>query len=156
VNLKYPRAPQRTDGVFIIISFQQWNGKYFVRRSLKDLGLVIQLGHPAGTSCPNSTKAHKDFVLIDVTGIHDIALNYCLCDSNIKEHQQLMRVCWWPATAHAPQTCATFAVVRFFRTLNCLGKVSAHDFLKSLELLTNNDGLVPVPVRVARSFRHYR
>ncbi|KAJ7888644.1 hypothetical protein B0H14DRAFT_2562220 [Mycena olivaceomarginata] len=121
---------------------------YFVRRSLKDLGLVIQLGHPAGTSCPNSTKAHKDFVLIDVTGVHEIALNYCLCDSNIKERQQLMRVCWWPATARAPQTCATFAVVRLFRTLNCLGKVSAHDFLKSLELLTNNDGLVPVPLRL--------
>jgi hypothetical protein len=58
-----------------------------------------------------------------------------------------MRVCWWPATARAPQTCATFAVVRLFRTLNCLGKVSAHDFLKSLELLTNSDGLSPVPVR---------
>ncbi|KAJ7754745.1 hypothetical protein B0H14DRAFT_2404934, partial [Mycena olivaceomarginata] len=37
--------------------------------------------------------------------------------------------------------------------LNCLGKVSAHDFLKSLELLTNNDGLNPVPDR-RRAFRH--
>ncbi|KAJ7048755.1 hypothetical protein C8F01DRAFT_1276102 [Mycena amicta] len=97
--------------------------------------------------------AHKDFVLIDVTGIHSIALNHCLCDSNIKERQQLMRVCWWPATARAPQTCATFAVIRLFRTLNCLGKVSAHDFLRSLELLTNNDGLDPVPDR-RRAFRH--
>ncbi|KAJ7050144.1 hypothetical protein C8F01DRAFT_1001117 [Mycena amicta] len=130
---------------------QQWNGRFFVRRSLKELGLVIQLGHPAGTSCPNSSKAHKDFVIIDVTGVHSIALNYCLCDSNIKERQQLMRVCWWPATARAPQTCATFAVVRLFRNLNCLGKVSAHDFLKSLELLTNSDGLNPDH---RRAFRH--
>ncbi|KAJ7059253.1 hypothetical protein C8F01DRAFT_989914 [Mycena amicta] len=132
---------------------QEWNGNFFVRRSLKDLGLVVQLGHPAGTSCTNSAKAHKDFVLIDVTGIHSIAVNYCLCDSNVKERQQLMRVCWWPATARAPQTCATFAVIRLFRTLNCLGKVSAHDFLRSLELLTNNDGLDPVPDR-RLAFRH--
>jgi hypothetical protein len=32
--------------------------------------------------------------------------------------------------------------------LNCLGKVSAHDFLRSLELLTNSNGLHPVPVRI--------
>ncbi|KAJ7055520.1 hypothetical protein C8F01DRAFT_1087830 [Mycena amicta] len=86
-----------TDGIVLttkkkkVYENSQWNGKFFVRRSLKELGLVIQLGHPAGTSCPNSSKAPKDFVLIDVTGVHLIALNYCLCDSNIKERQQLMR-----------------------------------------------------------------
>jgi hypothetical protein len=59
-----------------------------------------------------------------------------------------MRVRWWPATAKNPKTCATFAVLRQFQLLNCLGKVSAHDFVGSLELLTNNDGLTPPPVRV--------
>jgi hypothetical protein len=39
-----------------------------------------------------------------------------------------------------------FAVVRLFQIMNCLGKVLAHDFMRSLELLTNNDGLHPVPV----------
>jgi hypothetical protein len=57
-----------------------------------------------------------------------------------------MRVCWWPATARDPQTCTTFRVLQLFQILNCLGKVSAHDFLWSLELLTNNDGLDPLPV----------
>ncbi|KAJ7831263.1 hypothetical protein B0H13DRAFT_1543305, partial [Mycena leptocephala] len=51
-----------------------------------------------------------------------------------------------------PKTCATFAVLRQFQLLNCLGKVSAHDFVGSLELLTNNDGLTPPPNR-RRSFR---
>ncbi|KAJ7720440.1 hypothetical protein B0H16DRAFT_1474428 [Mycena metata] len=37
--------------------------------------------------------------------------------------------------------------------LNCLGKVSAHDFLRSLELLANNDGLSRPPQR-RRAFRH--
>ncbi|KAJ7699780.1 hypothetical protein B0H14DRAFT_3528323 [Mycena olivaceomarginata] len=78
---------------------------------------------------------------------------FSTCGGNIMEQQQLMRVCWWPATARAPQTCATFAVIRLFRTLNCLGKVSVHDFLKSLELLTNNDALNPVPDR-HRAFHH--
>jgi hypothetical protein len=59
-----------------------------------------------------------------------------------------MRVCWWPATAREPQTCATFAVVQLFRILNCQGKLSAHDFLRSLEFLSNNDGQTPVHVRI--------
>jgi hypothetical protein len=86
-------------------------------------------------------------VVIDVTGVHNVAVNFCGCDSKIERRQQLMRVCWWPSTARDPQTCATFAVVRLFRILNCQGKVSAHDFLRSLEMLSNGDGRTPVFVR---------
>jgi hypothetical protein len=92
-------------------------------------------------------KAIVTFTVIDLTGIHNIDVNFCNCDSKVERRQQLMRVCWWPATVRDPQTCATFGVLRLFQILNCLGKVSAHDFLRSLELLTNNDGLEPPAVR---------
>ncbi|KAJ6506688.1 hypothetical protein C8R45DRAFT_816824 [Mycena sanguinolenta] len=132
---------------------EKWNGEYFERHSLYDLGLVVQLGHPAGYSCPTARAAHKDFVVIDVTGIHTVRVQFCECDARVKHRQQLMRVRWWPATVRDPQTCATFGVVRLFQIMNCLGKVSAYDFMRSLELLTNNDGLTPPPNR-RRSFRH--
>ncbi|KAJ7883496.1 hypothetical protein B0H14DRAFT_2339593 [Mycena olivaceomarginata] len=129
------------------IGFRCWNSQFFERKDLKSLGLVIQLGHPPGYGCPTAVKSHKGFVVIDVTGVHNVDVNFCNCDGRVERRQQLMRVCWWPATARDPQTCATFAVVRLFQTLNCLGKVLAHDFLRSLELLTNNDRLSPLPVR---------
>jgi hypothetical protein len=88
---------------------------------------------------------HK-FTLIDVNGIHNVAVQFCECDSRLKHWQQLMRVCWWPATVRDPSTCATFGVLRLFQNVNCLGKVSSFHFLRSLELLTNNDGLNPLPV----------
>ncbi|KAJ6490862.1 hypothetical protein C8R45DRAFT_1053137 [Mycena sanguinolenta] len=132
---------------------QEWNGSFFRRCSLKDLGLVIQLGHPAGFSCPNPLSAHTNFVVIDITGIHHIRVNFCQCDGRIEHRQQLMRVNWWPATVRDSRTCATFGVVRLFQIMNCLGKISAHDFLRSLELLTNNDGLSPV-LDCRRAFRH--
>ncbi|KAF8162287.1 hypothetical protein K438DRAFT_1775989 [Mycena galopus ATCC 62051] len=132
---------------------QKWNGEYFDRLSLYELGLVTQLGHPPGYSCPSARAAHKDFVVIDVTGIHNVRVQFCECDSRVKHRQQLMRMRWWPATVKDPQTCATFAVVKLFQIINCLGKVSAYDFVRSLELLTNNDGLTPPPDR-RRSFRH--
>ncbi|KAF8174368.1 hypothetical protein K438DRAFT_1980398 [Mycena galopus ATCC 62051] len=103
--------------------------------------------------CASPLKANKGFVVIDITGTHNVNVNFCKCDGNIEKRQQLMRVRWWPATARDPQTCATFGVVRLFQILNCLGKVSSHDFLRSLELLTNNNGLNPPPDR-RRAFRH--
>ncbi|KAJ6475387.1 hypothetical protein C8R45DRAFT_1102680 [Mycena sanguinolenta] len=117
---------------------QEWNGIFFVRRALKDLGLVIQLSHPPGFGCPSPLSAHTHYVVIDVTGIHHVKVNFC--------H-------WWPATVRGPRTCATFSVVRLFQIMNCLGKISAHDYLRSLELLTNNDGLSPAP-DCRRAFRH--
>ncbi|KAJ7810258.1 hypothetical protein B0H13DRAFT_1568881, partial [Mycena leptocephala] len=126
---------------------RKWNSSFFERQALKDLGLVIQLGHPPGYHCPNPLTTNKDFCLIDVTGVHTVAISYCFCNSSIKKWQQLMRVCWWPVTARDPKTCVTFPVVQLFQIMNCLGKVSAYDFLCSLELLTNNNGLDPLPVR---------
>ncbi|KAJ7510750.1 hypothetical protein B0H11DRAFT_1701190 [Mycena galericulata] len=136
-----------------MIILKEWNGAFFERRSLAELGLVVQLGHPPGYACPTARPGHELFVVIDVTGIHNVKVQFCDCDSRVLHWQQLMRVRWWPATVRDPQTCATFAVVRLFQIMNCLGKVSAHDFLRSLELLTNNDGLNPVPDR-RRAFRH--
>ncbi|KAJ7722485.1 hypothetical protein DFH07DRAFT_872061 [Mycena maculata] len=132
---------------------QEWNGSLFERRTLAELGLEVQLGHPAGYSCPTSRAGHEEFTVIDITGIQTVKVFFCDCDSNVAHWQQLMRVRWWPATVKDPRTCATFAVVRLFQILNCQGKVSAHDFLRSLEFLTNNDGLNPVKDR-RRAFRH--
>lgn len=88
------------------------------------LGLIVQLGHTPGSSCTAMRRGRYKFTLIDVNGIHNVAVQFCECDSRITHRQQLMRVCWWPATARDPSTCATFNVLRLFENLNCLGKVS--------------------------------
>ncbi|KAJ7717054.1 hypothetical protein B0H16DRAFT_1316196 [Mycena metata] len=136
----------------------EWNEEYFEHRSLYELGLVMQLGHRPGFTCPAVKPADKDFVIIDVTGVHYVRLNFCECDACIAHRQQSSQVLFrlhyiYPThDVKNPQTCAMFAVVRMFQILNCLGKVSAHDFVRTLELLTNNDGLNP-PANCRRSFR---
>ncbi|KAJ7148600.1 hypothetical protein C8R46DRAFT_1231115 [Mycena filopes] len=133
---------------------EKWNGKNFVRdrRWLQKLGLRMQLGHPPGVICPYREPAAHDFVLYDVTGVHEINVDFCGClDSAGKPLQerrvQLLRACWWPATITAPNTCATFRVLRLFQILNCLGKLSAYNFLRGLEMCTNHDGLDKPPDR---------
>jgi hypothetical protein len=109
----------------------------------------VQLGHVPGTYCPKATKAHKDFIVIDILGIHIVKLNFCGCNSMVTHWQQLMRACLWPVTSTDPQTCATFNAIRMFEIQNCLGKISTYDFVRSLELLSNNDGLTPTEVSVS-------
>ncbi|KAJ7019395.1 hypothetical protein C8F04DRAFT_1214342 [Mycena alexandri] len=132
---------------------REWNGDFFKRVGLSTLGLVVQLGHTPGAACPTMRRGRYKFTLIDVNGLHNVAVQFCECDSRITHRQQLMRVCWWPATARDPSTCATFNVIRLFQNMNCLGKISSYHFLRSLELLTNADRLSPTPNR-RRAFIH--
>ncbi|KAJ7614714.1 hypothetical protein DFH06DRAFT_1013840 [Mycena polygramma] len=133
---------------------EEWNGSFFEQRTLGELKFEarVQLGHVQGTYCPKATKAHKDFVIVDTLGIRTVKLNFCGCDLNVTHRQQLMRACLWPATSLDPQTCATFNAIRLFEVQNLLGKISAYDFVRSLELLSNSDGLKPTPDR-CRAFR---
>ncbi|KAJ7603387.1 hypothetical protein DFH06DRAFT_1022305 [Mycena polygramma] len=133
---------------------EEWNGEFFKQRSLGELEgeARIQLGHLPGKFCLKATKAHKDFVIMDTLGIRTVKLNFCGCDSTVTHRQQLMRACLWPATSLDPQTCATFNAIRLFEVQNLLGKISAYNFVCSLELLSNNDGLSPTPDR-RRAFR---
>ncbi|KAJ7021705.1 hypothetical protein C8F04DRAFT_1213743 [Mycena alexandri] len=132
----------------------RWNGKNFEhgRNWLQKLGLRIQLNHPPGVICPYRQAAPKDFVLYDLSGVHEVNVDFCGCrvpgTTEPELHRrQLLRACWWPATVTRPNTCATFQVLRLFQVLNCLGKVSAYDFIRGLERCTNHDGLDKPPDR---------
>ncbi|KAJ7121219.1 hypothetical protein C8R46DRAFT_929142 [Mycena filopes] len=138
---------------------ERWNGDFFVpmMQSALEVEARLQLGHVPGNGCPHARPAHKDFVIIDVLGIRVVKLNFCGCDSRVEHRQQLQRAGLWPATSVDPQTCATVNAIRLFELQNCLGKISAYDFIRSLEMLTNNDGLETDRRRAFRAIvRQYR
>jgi hypothetical protein len=121
------------------------------RNGLKGLGLRVQLNHPPGVVCPYRKAAATDFVLYDLNGVHELNVDFCGCrqpggEAALERRLQLLRACWWPATVLSPNTCTTFQLLRLFQILNCLGKLSAYDFLRGLERCTNNDGLDKPPV----------
>ncbi|KAJ7925440.1 hypothetical protein B0H13DRAFT_1600492 [Mycena leptocephala] len=128
---------------------EKWNGKFFkrTRTGLRDLGLRIQLGHPPGVVCPSRKPAANDFVLYSLTGVHELTVDFCGCPGWPERRMQLMRICWWPATIKEPNTCASYALLKLFQILNCLGKLSAYDFVRGLEMTTNHDGLDRPPDR---------
>ncbi|KAF8214380.1 hypothetical protein K438DRAFT_1563645, partial [Mycena galopus ATCC 62051] len=128
--------------VFHQIEF--WTGDSFVRTSLKDLGLRIQLGHwhDIGGSCPLPEPAiGDDFVIIDVHGVHQVALDYCGCGRGGHPTVQLLRSQLWPATTTNPKTAATFAVLRQYHLFSFEAKCSALEFYQSLARQSDNLGL---------------
>ena len=123
-----------------------WNGSFFQRITLCDLGLRIQLGHTYGHSCLTRSPANSTFRVIHSNGIHHVAIDQCQCH-DLPLNKQLLRIGWWPATPLDPKSAATFEILRHFHLLNLQGKVTGYSFYQALEYQTDNTGLQPPPVR---------
>ena len=126
-----------------------WNGSFFERTTLKELGLKIQLGHPAGDECLSPKQAfNDDFTVIDSNGIHSVSLQYCDCQHSLCPTIQLLRAKLFPSTTIEPRTAATFDVLETFQMLSFTSKTTAYDYYKSLQARTDNTGTLPLPVRI--------
>ncbi|KAG1862688.1 hypothetical protein F4604DRAFT_1882290 [Suillus subluteus] len=113
-----------------------WNGHYFERISLKTLGLRIQLGHHMDDTCCNPHRAfNDDFIIIDTTGIHEVALDFCACRT-MQTHP----------TITEPKTAATFNVLEQYHKLSFESKASAFEFYHGLAHLSDNVGINPPKV----------
>jgi hypothetical protein len=137
---------------------ESWNGRFFEKVSLRRLGLIVQLGHPDGSTCDKPIPGPKKFLVIHVNGSHPVSLNYCGCSNSIStatsmqqpKWEQLMRSRWFPGTHRRPGTAFTFEMLNQFQMLNFCGKVNPYDYYKAMERLTNNTG-AKIPVSTSLS-----
>ncbi|KAJ6608385.1 hypothetical protein B0H10DRAFT_2068058 [Mycena sp. CBHHK59/15] len=127
---------------------EYWNGVYFEKKTLKDLGLRIQLGHWRGrrTCLVPEHAAGDEFVIVDEHGIHMVCLDFCGCGTGGSEAIQLMRAGLYPATVIHPCTAASFNVLDHYQLLSFESKCSTYEFYHSLARATDNTGLNPPPM----------
>ncbi|KAG6808746.1 hypothetical protein H0H92_003017, partial [Tricholoma furcatifolium] len=60
-----------------------------------------------------------DFMIIDVTGIHPVGIDFCACGGSNQSHMvQLLRSRLFPATVSNPKTAATFQALKTFELLS--------------------------------------
>ncbi|KAJ7303440.1 hypothetical protein DFH08DRAFT_722192 [Mycena albidolilacea] len=123
---------------------EEWTGDYFERRTLKSLGVCLQLGHPPGVRCTNPERAWGNtFVIIDSHTIYEVALDFCGCGSAKPKPIQLLRMHFYPATGTNPRSAATFWALHRFAHMTLESKCSAYEFYNSVSRETNNTGLDP-------------
>ncbi len=129
---------------------QEWEGTFFKKVSLRQLGQSIQPAHQDGSMCLTSRPGDEGLTLITVihtNGLHLVNVRFCSCGPE-ERRTAFLRMSWWPATALEPRTCATFHVLRQFHLLNLQGNIAIYDFYRSLEIATDNTGLEDIPVGV--------
>jgi hypothetical protein len=134
----------------LIVRKQFWNGVWFENKTLKDLGLCIQLGHWDGSDrrCPAQEAVRNDgFTIIADDGVHNVGLDFCGCGRSGLKQVQLLRAQLFPATCGNPRTAATFSLLRRFQLLSFEAKCSIYHFYQSLARQTDNLGLKPPKVR---------
>ncbi|KAG1789189.1 uncharacterized protein HD556DRAFT_1433840 [Suillus plorans] len=122
---------------------QHWVDGHFENTSLKALGLKIQLGHRVGERCCNPAPTHNNFIVLDVHGVHLVAVNFCKCKTAQSLTTQLLRIRWFPATSVNPKTAATFRLLHHFHILSFESKTSAFEYWQTLSRLSDNSGINP-------------
>lgn len=133
----------------------------FVKTCLKALGLRIQFGHPPGECCTNPIPGRKNFIVIDLSSIQEVAVDFCGCENRGAAGSldtQLLRGGWFPASEERPQTCMTLVALEHFHMETLQAKTTMYDFYKTREKLTSNDGTKPrdryqVFIRICREYR---
>ena len=125
-------------------TMQRWNSRFFVKTTLQALGFVLQVGHPAGTTCSNPRYGSPDFAIIHMNGIHPTTIAFCACDNMYHAGdriQQLLRYELYPAMIGDPSTCFTFRMLEHYSTFSLQCKLTGYDYYLSLQHLTDNAGL---------------
>jgi len=121
---------------------QKWNGRFFEDSTLTSAGLVIQLEHHVGNTCPNPSVPH-DLMVFDLSGVHRLVVRYCGCNIHLPKDIQLIRACWFPATIERPSTAFTFDLLDFFHKLQDHSKCNPYDFFNTIVRRTDAAALNP-------------
>ncbi|KAF8548099.1 hypothetical protein OG21DRAFT_1423681, partial [Imleria badia] len=79
-----------------------------------------------------------NFLMIDVSGIHPVDISFCACDKWVSHRQQLIHAGWFPVTEHNPRTACTKQELHYFLQLMWSSKISAFEYYRALELLTDS------------------
>jgi hypothetical protein len=141
---------------------QTWTGDHFTTTALKDLGLVLYLGHN-GHPCPSQQNhLHSDIsfstsstsssisnlTIVDKSGVFEHNVQWCLCPNRQSHDIILFRMGLFSASIYTPQTAFTFQCLDYFHIDSMECRTSAGNFYKKLRRLTNE--IFPDEVKVSK------
>ncbi|PPQ82214.1 hypothetical protein CVT26_009204 [Gymnopilus dilepis] len=139
---------------------KKWTGEFFIKASLKALGLRFQLNH-FGNACAKPQPSHAHFSVLHTNGLHEVAVDFCGCKP-VSKVRQLLRRGLYPSSQNNPRTCATFELLQQLHMLSLTSKISTYDYYRALERLTDNTGTKPLKskyrplLRMIHEWRHLK
>ncbi|KAF7327196.1 CxC2 domain-containing protein [Mycena kentingensis (nom. inval.)] len=124
-----PSSDARIHARYPLHTLDEWNGSFWAKIPLMQIGLVHQIGH-GGFPCPFPDVATRKMTVIDAPHVHVVQYRFCNCAraQAADDVSQLLRNGWYPATVLEPATCATFRTLRTFRLYNVVGNMNVARF----------------------------
>ncbi len=140
------------DFIMYLLS-KEWNGSFFEKVFLKDLGQQYQLGH-GGFPCPCPKPGPLAFVVFHTSGVFPVDVAFCDCVSPPAPSRrvQLLRARWFLASCDRPQTVFTFDVLNMFHKLTLQAKTTLYDYYHSILNLSDNLQLAKPMVQSSAPF----
>jgi hypothetical protein len=156
-------------------TIQKWNGDWFERTTLHDIGYILKIGH-LGEGCPNFRKERLqemewdkgrkeggegspnlnesstapvtpcNFTVVDIGGVYTHTVEWCICQGAPARWLQLLRMGLYPASITKPATAFTFRVLEYYQLDALECQTSASAFTAKLKRLTNKHHPKDVPV----------
>lgn len=130
-------------------SIQQWNGQYFAKTTLWEMGFVLHIGH-GGAKCSAGGQMETGFTVVDVAGIHEHNISWCSCPEHPSKAIQLLQLGLYPASVLLPRTAFTFRALTYYHMDSVECNVSYSGFMTKLRRLTNLHS--PNAVKVSQIF----
>jgi hypothetical protein len=85
-------------------------------------------------------------VIVDVSGVHQLIVNWCCCGGVPDYKMQLFQHRLFPSSTLRPSTAFTFALLEYFHVDAVECKTSASNFFSKLRRLTDFTSPQSVPV----------
>ncbi|KAJ7434609.1 hypothetical protein B0H11DRAFT_2238426 [Mycena galericulata] len=88
---------------------EMWTSSGLVGVTLKGAGLRIPLGHNLDDPCPTPVR-DSDFSIMDLSGVHEVCLEYCGCPTAPSRGRQLQNARFYPSQNNTPHSAVHFSV----------------------------------------------
>ncbi|KAG8697453.1 hypothetical protein FRC08_006518 [Ceratobasidium sp. 394] len=113
---------------------QYWDGACWTDTSLRELGLVFNLGH-RGAACSMNTSV-SPILAADMDGFTTIQVRYCKHANAPPKSVQLISAGYFPCSDQRPETVFSLKLLDRFDAFNTTGRTSAHKVYSVLQRAT--------------------
>lgn len=123
-------------------AIERWKDGCFWPTSLRNLGLVIHMGH-GGVACPSTDKGnlftYGELEIVDTSGVYKHNVQWCKCVGAAKPYLQLIHAGFYPASMLRPESAFTQDVLRYFHVDYMECNTTAMAFYRKIRRLSNAD-----------------
>jgi hypothetical protein len=113
----------------------RWNGTFWERTTLSDIGLILELGH-RGNRC-ELQKTHSTLWVGDRSGFQRLNIRYCGHNNCPSKSAQLLSVGLFPCSDISPQSAFTVSLLEHFDLCSTIGAMTAQKYYNVLVKETN-------------------